>query len=59
MKASQIVTDLVRLIALHGDKEVLAWDKAIHSIVEDYNSKFVSAGECESTMIFKIIRGGV
>jgi vacuolar-type H+-ATPase subunit B/Vma2 len=58
MKASQVVTRLVQLIATYGDKEVLAWDKGIHSIVEDYETTLVSAGEAENRRIFKIVRCG-
>jgi hypothetical protein len=57
MDALEIIRRLAQEIAVYGNHEVLVGDKPINSIVQDYKSTLVSAGEVSETEVFRLITG--
>ena len=58
MRASLMINRLVQMIVAHGDKELRIGNECVITVVEDYESKLVSAGEASETRVFRIIPTG-
>ena len=60
MKGTEMITLIAKLIAAHGDKEIVIGTKkhaSVNAIVRDHKATLVSAGEVSEYEVFTIIKG--